>query len=248
MMVSPSPPPSTSTSATATTLPQHQGQGQGQGQGQSISSPTDNHTNLGSHNNPRFNQFIQSITQASPSSAVPPSSFPHPPQPQPQPQEQYRRAQPTAWSSPAPSSNGPSFGSPSPVRSLADYSPDVSALLAGPRSAAPASPTALTSPWLWNRRPVDTRHLPVPRPLPPVYSDLRRMRAPPLELREPWQRWLQVGTLALCGTLAVYTALYLPIEEEDLMHNVRRWWFGSTYQPNRQMRPAAAASTNPAHS
>lgn len=171
-----------------------------------------------------FNQFIQNISQTPASTDQPPITSDQP---------QYRRAQRPAWASSPPPSSAPrsSFGSPSPVRSLADYTPDVPSLLAGRQS----SPTvALTSPWLWNRRPVDTRHLPVPRPLPPVYSDLRRMRAPPLDLREPWQRWLQVGTLTACGSLALYTALYLPIDEDDLMHGLRRWWFGAGYQSSQR--------------
>lgn len=176
---------------------------------------------------PRYSQFIQSITERPSSSAhvspAPPSTSPT---------SEFRRRQPTAWSSPAPAANAPTFGDPSPTRSLADYTPDVGALLSGSRTSS----TALTSPWLWQRRPVDTRHLPVPRPLPPVYSDVRRMRAPPLDLREPWQRWLQVLTLVSCGTLAAYTALYLPIEQDDMMHSVRRWWFGNTYQPAQQRK------------
>jgi len=89
---------------------------------------------------------------------------------------------------------------------------------------------ALSTPWLWYHRPVDTRHLPTPRPLPPIYSDVHRLRSASIELQRPWQRYTHVFTIGLCSILVPYMLLYMPIQEDDFMLPFRRWVFGDDYK------------------
>jgi len=88
----------------------------------------------------------------------------------------------------------------------------------------------LLSPWLWYHRPIDTRHLPTPRPLPPIYSDVHRLRSSSIELQRPWQRYTHIFTIGLCTILVPYMLLYMPIQEDDFMLPFRRWVFGEDYK------------------
>lgn len=82
----------------------------------------------------------------------------------------------------------------------------------------------LSCPWAWFKRPVDTRNLPLPRPLPSIYSDISRPRSSRIDMIEPWQKYLHIGNVVLCSALGIYMLLYMPLDasKDDIVQDIRK--------------------------